>query len=165
MQAVTLFTSGIFRTSFQLLLQIRDSRVWTPPSIGATVKSIRGVIIDSAYADGNGGLYPYVIVPIYPNDLTMGNTPPFISSVARFPGVPTPSNTVQVNAVVSDTLDNTLSVDSCQLFYRVNSGSYTKLNMTPSGNIFSCNVMPSQTLGTLVEYFIRARDNQGSIKA
>lgn len=137
--------------------------VWSPPSIGATVNSIRGVIIGSAYADGSGGLYPYVIVPIYPNDLTMGNTPPFISSVARFPGVPTPSNTVQVNAVVSDTLDNSLSVDSCQLFYRVNRGSYIKLNMTPSGNIYSA-VMPSQILGTLVEYFIRAKDNQGSIR-
>ena len=57
--------------------------VWSPPSIGATVTSIKGVIINSAYADANGGLYGYVIVPIYPNDLVLGNTPPFISSVSR----------------------------------------------------------------------------------
>jgi len=134
---------------------------WVPPSIGATVTSIKGVIINSAYADANGGLYGYVIVPIYPNDLVLGNTPPFISSVSRSPGVPKPVNTVQVNAVVSDTLDNPISVDSCQLYYRINKGAYTRLNMNPTGNIYSAT-LPSQPLGTLVEYFIKARDNQGA---
>ncbi|KXK55843.1 MAG: peptidase S8/S53 subtilisin kexin sedolisin [Chlorobi bacterium OLB5] len=137
--------------------------VWTPPSIGATVTSIRGVIINSAYADANGGLYGYVIVPIYPNDLTMGNTPPFISSVSRNPGIPKPANTVQVNAVITDTLDKPLSVDSCQLFYRINRGSYTRLHMNPSGNIYSAT-MPAQPLGTLVEYFIKAKDNLGATR-
>ncbi len=137
---------------------------YTPPSIGATVTSIRGVIVNSAYADANGGLYGYVIVPIYPNDLTMGNTPPFISSVNRIPGVPKPSNTVQVNAVVSDTLSpGLMSVDSCQLFYRINKGAYQRLTMSPSGNIFSAT-LPSQPLGTLVEYFIKARDNAGAVR-
>lgn len=137
---------------------------YTPPSIGSTVTSIRGVIVNSAYADANGGLYGYVIVPIYPNDLTMGNTPPFISSVNRIPGVPKPSNTVQVNAVVSDTLSpGLMSVDSCQLFYRINKGAYQRLTMSPSGNIFSAT-LPSQPLGTLVEYFIKARDNAGAVR-
>ncbi len=136
---------------------------WTPPSIGATVTSIRGVIINSAYADANGGLYGYVIVPIYPNDLTMGNTPPFISTVSRNPGVPKPGNTVQVNAVITDTLDHPASVDSCQLYYRVNRGAYTRLHMTPNVNIYSAT-MPAQPLGTLVEYFIRAKDNQGAVR-
>ncbi|NOS85605.1 MAG: T9SS type A sorting domain-containing protein [Ignavibacteria bacterium] len=135
--------------------------VWTPPSIGATVTSIRGVIINSAYADANNGLFGYVIVPLYPNDLTLGNTPPFISSVSRSPGVPKPVNTVQVNAVVSDTLDRPISVDSCQLYYRINKGAYTKLNMSPTGNIYSAT-MPAQPLGTLVEYFLKAKDNQGA---
>lgn len=136
--------------------------VWTPPSIGANVTSIRGVIINSAYADGNNSLYPYVIVPIYPNDLTLGNTPPFISSVSRNPGIPKPGNTVTVNCVTVDTLDNPLSVDSCQLFYRVNRGAYTRVPMT-GGPTFTGQI-PSQSLGTLVEYFIKARDNQGSTR-
>lgn len=136
---------------------------WTPPSIGANVNYIRGVIINSAYADGNNSLYPYVIVPIYPNDFQLGNTPPFISSVSRNPGVPKPGQTVTVNAITTDTLDNPISVDSCQLFYRVNRGAYTRVHMSPSGNIFS-GQMPAQTNGTLVEYFIRARDNQGAVR-
>jgi hypothetical protein len=136
---------------------------WAPPSIGASVNYIRGVIVGSAYADGNNGLYPYVIVPIYPNDFQLGNTPPFISSVSRNPGVPKPGNTVNVNAVTTDTLDNPLSVDSCQMYYRINRGAYTKIHMSPSGNIYSGQI-PAQGLGTLVEYFIKAKDNQGATR-
>jgi hypothetical protein len=140
---------------------------WTPPSIGATVTYIRGVIIEGAnIADGlfmGNQAFPYVIVPIYPNDLLIGNTPPFISTVTRIPGVPKPSNTVQVNAVVSDTLDNPVSVDSCQLFYRVNRSAYIRVHMTPSGNIYTAQ-MPAQPLNTLVEYFVRAKDNQGAVR-
>lgn len=136
---------------------------WVPPSIGATVTSIRGVIVNSAYADASGGLYGYVIVPIYPNDFTLGNAPPIIGTVTRNPGVPKPANTVTVNAVVTDTLDHPLAVDSCQLFYRINRGAYTRLHMTPSGNIYSAT-MPAQTLGTLVEYFIKAKDNLGLVR-
>jgi hypothetical protein len=137
--------------------------VWTPPSVGATVNYIRGVIINSAYADGNGGLYPYVIVPIYPNDFQLGNTPPFLSTVTRSPGVPKPVDSVQVNATVTDTLDHLLSVDSVQLFYRVNRGAYIRKPMTSSGSIYFTK-MPPQSLGTLVEYFVKAKDNQGAVR-
>jgi Secretion system C-terminal sorting domain len=136
---------------------------WTPPSIGAEVIYIRGVIINSAYPDGNGGLYPYVIVPIYPNDLLIGNAPPFISNVTRIPGVPKPPDSVQVNVTVVDTLDHPLSVDSVQLLYRINKGAYIKRHMSNAGSIYYTK-MPPQPLGTLVEYFVRARDNQGAIR-
>ncbi len=136
---------------------------WTPPSIGASVNYIRGVIINSAYADGLGSLYPYVIVPIYPNDFLLGNTPPFISNVTRIPGVPKPVDSVQVNVTVVDTLDVPIAVDSVQLFYRINKGQYIKKHMQNSGSIFYTK-MPPQSLGTLVEYFVRARDNQGAVR-
>ena len=139
---------------------------WTPVSVGATVTSIRGVIIEGAYnTDGvfNGAAtYPYVIVPIYPNDLTMGNTPPFISTVTRNPGVPKPTDNVQVTAVSVDTLDNQLSIANVNLFYRINHGTYTSIPMTPSGSIYSAT-LTARPLGTLVEYFIRAADNQGGV--
>lgn len=136
---------------------------WIPPSIGATVNYVKGVIINSAYADGNNSLYPYVIVPLYPNDFQLGNTPPFISSVSRNPGIPKPPNTVTVTAVVSDTLDHPISVDSCQMWYRINRGAYQRVTMAPSGNIYSGQI-PAQGLGTLVEYFIKAKDNQGATR-
>jgi hypothetical protein len=136
---------------------------WSPPSIGATVNYIRGVIINSAYADGPGGLYPYVIVPIYPNDFSLGNAPPFVSNVTRIPGVPKPADSVQVNVTVVDTLDNPLAVDSVQLYYRINKGNYIKKHMSSAGSIYYTK-MPPQPLGNLVEYFVRARDNQGAVR-
>lgn len=139
------------------------SPVWTPPTVGATVNYIRGVIINGAYADGPGGTYPYVIVPIYPNDFVLTNAPPIIGSVTRLPGVPKPADSVQVNASVIDTLDNVLSIDSVQLAYRINKGSYTFKKMSNTGSIFYTK-MPPQPLGTLVEYFIRAKDNLGAVR-
>lgn len=136
---------------------------WSPPSIGAHVNYIRGVIINSAYADGNGGLYPYVIVPIYPNDFSLGNTPPFISNVSRIPCIPKPADSVQINVTVVDTLFSTMAVDSVHLFYRINRGPYIKLQMNQSGPVYFRKIGP-QSLGTLVEYFIRAVDNQGAIR-
>ncbi len=137
--------------------------VWSPPSVGATVTYIRGVIINGAYTDGNNNLYPYVIVPIYPNDLVLGNSPPFLSSVNRIPGVPKPPDSVQVNATVVDTLDNPVSVDSVHVVYRVNRGAWTLKRMLNTGPIYFTK-MPPQSLGTLVEYFVRAKDNLGAIR-
>ncbi len=140
---------------------------YAPPSAGATVTSIRGVIIEGAYLDGNfngNSAYPYVIVPIYPNDLTMGNTPPFISTVTRNPGVPKPTDNVQVTAVIVDTLnDFNMSVDSVQLVYRINHGNSSPHVMTTSGSIYSATI-PLQPLGTLVEYYVKAKDNLGALR-
>ncbi len=136
---------------------------WTPPSVGATVNYVRGVIINGSPNEPQNGLYPYVIVPIYPNDLSLGNTPPFVSNVSRVPGVPKPADSVQVNVTVVDTLDRPLAVDSVQLFYRINKGQYVKKPMSNAGSIYYTK-MPPQSLGTLVEYFVRARDNQGAVR-
>jgi hypothetical protein len=136
---------------------------WTPPSSGATVNFIRGVIINGGVTEPPQGLYPYVIVPIYPNDFQLGNTPPLIGSVSRVPAIPKPPDSVQVNATVVDTLMYPLSVDSVQLFYRINKGQYTIKPMGNVGNIYFTKI-PPQPNGTLVEYFIKAKDNQGGIR-
>ena len=152
-----------FSNFFSIFPNDTGFSAWTPPSIGATVIYIRGVIINSPYTEGNGGLYPYVIVPIYPNDLLLGNTPPFVSNVSRIPGVPKPPDSVQVNVTVVDTLDNPLSVASVQLFYRINRGQYTIKSMSNAGSIYYTKI-PPKPLGTLVEYFVKATDNQGAVR-
>jgi len=140
---------------------------WNPPPVGATVASIRGVIIEGAYQDGtfNGlATYPYVICPVYPNDLTMGNTPPIVNTVTRYPGVPKPTDTVFVTANIVDSLAkfNKESVASAQLFYRINKTTYNTLSMTPSSNVYWATI-PMESLGTLVEYFVKVVDNQGAV--
>ena len=139
-------------------------RPWTAPSIGTFVNSIRGVIINANNEGAFGNQLPYVIIPIYPNDLVLGNAPPVLSSPLRSPGVPTPSDSVQVSATATDPGLSPVTITSMNVLYRFNGGSFTSKNMPLiTGNIYSTK-MPPAALGTLVEYFIRAEDNQGGVK-
>jgi bacillopeptidase F len=58
-------------------------------------------------------------------------------------------------------------VDSVWIFYRVNSGQWIKVPMTPQGNDWYQGEIPQQNLGDVVDYYYRARDkfmypNEGS---
>ncbi len=71
-------------------------RPWATPSQGTIVNYIRGVIINCNNEGVLGNQLPYVIVPIYPNDLSLGGIPPQLSGPSKSPGVPTPADSVQV---------------------------------------------------------------------
>jgi hypothetical protein len=129
------------------------------PSFGTPVNYIRGVIINANNEGAFGTQIPYAIVPIYPNDLSLGNTPPIIANPSRNPGVPTPSNNVLATCSITD--DG--SITSAQLLYRINRGPYTTVTMAAAGNIYS-GTIPQQPLGTLVEYIFRAQDNSGGVR-
>lgn len=138
-------------------------RPWAAPSPGTFVNYIRGVVINANNEGAFGLQLPYVIVPIYPNDLSVGNAPPVMASPTRNPGVPTPPDSVQVSVTATDpTLSATIT--TVQLIYRFNGGAFTAKTMPLiTGNIFSAKLPPA-SLGTLVEYFMRAEDNQGGVK-
>ncbi|HMQ68469.1 MAG TPA: T9SS type A sorting domain-containing protein [Ignavibacteria bacterium] len=139
-------------------------RPWTAPSIGTFVNSIRGVIINANNEGAFGTQLPYVIVPIYPNDLSLGNATPILSSPIRNPGVPTPSDSVTVTVTATDPGDSPVTIQNMSVLYRFNGGAFTSKNMDlVAGNIYSTK-MPPASLGTTVEYFIRAEDNQNGIK-
>ncbi len=138
-------------------------RPWTHPTTGTFVNYIRGVIIAANNEGAFGNQLPYAIVPIYPNDLSLGNAPPIISSPSRIPGVPTPSDSVQVTCTVTDPAFNPVSVVSVKLFWRHSGGAYSNKEMTSIGNIYTTKMSPA-SLGTLVEYFIRAQDNEGDVR-
>ena len=139
-------------------------RQWTAPSIGTFVNSIRGVIINANNEGAFGSQLPYVIVPIYPNDLSLGNATPILSSPIRNPGVPTPSDSVTVTVTATDPGDSPVTIQNMSVMYRFNGGPYTSKNMNlVAGNIYSTK-MPPASLGTEVEYIIRAEDNQSGVK-
>ena len=70
---------------------------------------------------------------------------------------------VTVTAFIRPNPANTLV--SADLFYRVNSGSFTQAAMTPQGgNNYSADV-PGQSNGDFVEYYIRAEDSSGRVSA
>lgn len=137
---------------------------WTPPPSGTAINYIRGVIINANNEGTFGSNLPYALVPIYPNDMSVGNAPPQLSAPTRAPGVPTPTDSPTITVTAIDPALMPLTISSVRLFWRTNGGAYSNANMPiVTGNIYSGN-LPQTSAGTLVEYFIRAEDNAGGVK-
>jgi len=135
---------------------------WQPPAIGATINYIRGVIINANNEGSFGSSLPYALVPIYPNDISVGNAPPQLSAPTRSPGVPTPSDSVAVTVTVQDIALLSSTVSSVKLFWRTNGGAFSNKDMPlVTGNIYAAKLPPT-TAGTLMEYYMRAEDNNAS---
>jgi len=138
-------------------------RPWTHPSLGTFVEYVRGVIINANNEGTFGSQLPYVLVPIYPNDLSIGNAPPQLSNPLRNPGVPTPTDSVAISVTATDPSNSSVLTDM-KVFYRFDRGAYLNKNMTLiSGNVYSTKIPPT-SLNTLVEYFFRAEDNSSNVK-
>lgn len=137
---------------------------WTPPTTGTFINYIRGVIINCNNEGVLGNQLPYALVPIYPNDMSVGNAPPQLGSPTRAPGVPTPTDSPTITVTATDPALNPLTINTVKLFWRTNGSAFSNTNMTlVTGNIYSGTLPPSAN-GTLVEYFIRADDNLGAVK-
>ena len=137
---------------------------WTPPPSGTAINYIRGVIINANNEGTFGSNLPYALVPIYPNDISIGNAPPQMSSPTRAPGVPTPADSPVITVTATDVALSPLTISNVKLFWRTNGGAYSNVNMpVVTGNIYSAS-LPQSSLGTLVEYFMRAEDNLGGVK-
>jgi len=142
----------------------RIDSTYLHPAFGTFVNYIRGVIIAANNEGAFGNQLPYAIVPIYPNDLSLGNAPPVLSSPTRNPGVPTPPDSVQVSVTATDPGLSPVTITDMKLFWRFNSGAFNNKDMPlVAGNIYAAKLPPAP-LGTFVEYFIRSEDNQGSVK-
>jgi hypothetical protein len=126
---------------------------YQPPNDGSTLDYIRGVI--QTRTDG------YYITPMYPGDIgPVLATPPTITSVRRNPVEIMTNQSVQVTANIQDP-DG--SVDSARIYYRVDNGSYTPVNMTfVSGTQYSGTIPGINSDSALVDYYIWAKDNDGN---
>jgi hypothetical protein len=132
-------------------------RPWSIPAQGTIVNYIKGVIINANNEGVLGNQLPYVIVPIYPNDLSLGGVPPQLSGPSKTPGVPTPTDSVQVTVTVS----STTPITGVNVFYKINGGAFTSKSMpNVAGNIFSAKV-PPRALNDLVEYYFAASNTSG----
>lgn len=138
---------------------------WAPPPSGTAINFIRGVIINCNNEGTFGSNLPYALVPIYPNDISIGNAPPVLATPTRAPGVPTPTDSPVITVTATDVaLLNPLTISNVKLFWRTNGGAFSNTNMNVvTGNIYSAT-LPQSAAGTLVEYFMRAEDNLGAVK-
>ncbi|MFZ4592283.1 MAG: T9SS type A sorting domain-containing protein, partial [Ignavibacteria bacterium] len=132
-------------------------RPWSIPAQGTLVNYIKGVIINCNNEGVLGNQLPYVIVPIYPNDLSLGGVPPQLSSPNKTPGVPTPTDSVNVTVTVS----STTTITGVNVVYRINGGAFINKAMpNVAGNIFATK-LPPRPLNDLVEYFYSATNTSG----
>lgn len=121
------------------------------PVDGTVLSYIRGVIQTRTTG--------YYIGPIYPGDMEIAVTPPAISSLKRNLAQVQTNQSVTISANVTD--DG--SVDSVRLYYRVDGGSYTSVNMTHgTGNSYSGMIPGVNSDSALVNYYIWSKDNQGN---
>jgi len=130
----------------------------TRPPTGSTLEYVRGYIQNRTNVGGNQ--YINIIMPAYPDDVNILTFAPTISTVTRNPvevgyGVP-----VTVSAQISDQ-DGTIT--SAQLFYRKNLGSNIELPMNnTTGNTWQA-IIPGQPDSSIVDFFIRATDNDNNV--
>ncbi|MFA5404949.1 MAG: T9SS type A sorting domain-containing protein [Ignavibacteria bacterium] len=132
-------------------------RPWTVPTQGTYVNYIKGVIINANNEGIFGDQLPYVIVPIYPNDLSLGGSPPQLSGPNKSPGVPTPADSVTVNV----TIQSTTTITNASVYYRINGGAFTNKSMYLAGGNIYVTKLPPTTLNNLVEYYFSATNTTG----
>jgi len=88
---------------------------------------------------------------------------PVIRSVSHFPPVPLPGGQVTIRARVSDES----SVASVNLYWRNDGAStFSSAPMSdPDGDTYWEAVIPGRSAGTIVQFYIRARDTSGNSRA
>ena len=128
---------------------------YQPPLDGSFISYIRAIV--TTRTDG------YYLVPMYPGDVgPTTSSPPVISSIRRDLPLVGPNQPVEVSASIRD-LDG--SVTEAKLFFSVNGSNVDSLTMTRSlTDTLLYNVtIPGVLDSALVDYYIRAKDDEGNI--
>ncbi len=94
-----------------------------------------------------------------PGEQNALNTPPWIRNLVYSPIPPVSTQTTAVSAIVTD--DGT--IDSVGVYYREEGGSWARVaaTVTPGDSLYTAQVPPYAN-GTMVEYYMRAVDNNGA---
>lgn len=137
----------------------RPSNGFIPPNVGDVFTSVKGLIESwkngcPNSATSNRG---YNMNPFSLSHYVKGASSPSIGNLTRTISCPSPTDDVVFNAGVTD--DG--SITSVQLFYSTNGTTYTSVNATASGAIYTATI-PAQPNGTLVRYYYRAVDNENN---
>jgi hypothetical protein len=145
----------------------QTSGSFTPPVPGTFYSSLKGMVRH----DGNG-CFPnagttrgYELNPFAASHYQIAYAPPYISNFDRDPFLPTPNQSVDFTCNITD-FDGT--VDSVHFYYSSNPATlpsqFTKATMplvagSTDDYAYSLPAFPN---GTLVRYYIRAKDNAGN---
>jgi endonuclease/exonuclease/phosphatase family metal-dependent hydrolase len=96
-----------------------------------------------------------------PNPGTGPSNSPVISNIVQLPATPTQTDTVFITADITDNG----TIVSVKLFTSIDSAPFDSTNMTlQSGDTYEANILP-QLDSTQVQYYIKAKDDDGLISA
>jgi hypothetical protein len=130
----------------------------TPPTPGTVLEYVVGYIQNRDNISGT--TYANLINPAYPGDVKVSLYAPNISNLTRNPVLVGYGDPVTISAQISDQ-DGTIA--SAKLYYRKNMGTNNELTMTnTSGNEWQ-TVIPAQNDSSIVDFFIKAVDNDNNI--
>ena len=140
---------------------------FVPPVPGTFYSSLKGMVRH----DGNGcftggGTRGYELNPFDASHYQIAYAPPYISQFERDPMVPTPNQSPDLICTITD-FDGT--VDSVHVFYTTNATlqptQFTKATMAlVAGSTDEYEFsLPSAPDGTLVRYYIKAKDDDGNV--
>ncbi len=136
-------------------------REWDPPLDGTTIQYIRGVI--GQFSSTSSLPTRYVIRPMFPDDLLIGQSPPAISNVRRNRDTIATNQSVTITATIVDN-DPGGQVAEAKVRYRVNGGNLIDLPMSAGlNNVWSATIPGVNLDSALVDFYIWARDNDGMI--
>tara|TARA_R110002050_G_scaffold23118_3_gene62619 strand:- start:3055 stop:5277 length:2223 start_codon:yes stop_codon:yes gene_type:complete len=133
------------------------------PSVGTFYSSIKGIVRHSANGCTGGTGRGYELNPFDDSHYQVGASAPSITNVFNFPPIVSSADSVLVSA---DVVDADGTIDTLEIYWSANSsimsGSFSSANMNlVSGSTYEFYI-PAQPDGTLVRYWIRAVDNDGS---
>ncbi len=130
-----------------------DSLVGYPdPPVGAVFETIEGWVYH--HYGSYEQMDTYKLCPLYVEDLVFGGGPPTLTDVVREPLKPTSAD--QVNVSLNVTTNGV--IEDVNLHYRVNNGSFIKMDMTDDGEGNYTGTIYENADGAWVEYFIEAID-------
>jgi hypothetical protein len=138
-----------------------DTSYKIPPA-GTVIDTIRGYVATSSGGESARG---YRICPMFPGDIVYNlKAPPGVSTERRYPVVVTKDSTPLITAKAyqaTNPLAVTYPLDTVQLFYSVNNGSWQAIGMTAPqaavDSVYQARI-PTQTAGTVVRYFVKVTD-------
>jgi len=128
------------------------------PVPGTVLSHVTGFIQNRDNVSGT--TFANLINPTYPGDVEVSVFPPAISGITRNPGIVGSGDPVTVTATIVDP-DGTVA--EAKLIYRKNMGVHNELLMTnPSGDLWNATIPPQDT-SSLIDYFVRAVDNENNV--
>ncbi len=122
------------------------------PADGTYLKYIRGIL--HTRDDG------WYVVPLYPGDIKYGETaPPTITMVKDAPAKVAPNESAEVIFKIED---NDGTVSEAKVFYQVDGGDFTEIEMTFQDTAYVATIPGVASDSSMVSYYVYSKDNEAN---